>query len=102
MKSVSCSEALLQSWLSVDTAPPALFEIVRQPTATPARGADPDQRRHRHLMEMATDHNLRRGYDFGDVFAWGLNLILDSLTSSAASAAQTSASDRTQRARRGR
>jgi AcrR family transcriptional regulator len=33
-----------------------------------------------HLVEMATDYYLRPGYDFGDEFEWGLNLILDALT----------------------
>ena len=47
-----------------------------------------------HLVEMATDHYLQPGYDFGDEFAWGLNLILDALTSSAASATQSPPSDR--------
>jgi AcrR family transcriptional regulator len=33
-----------------------------------------------HLVEMATDHYLQPGYDFGDEFEWGLDLILDGLT----------------------
>jgi AcrR family transcriptional regulator len=37
-----------------------------------------------HLVEMATDYYLEPGYDFGDEFEWGLNLILDALTRSAA------------------
>jgi AcrR family transcriptional regulator len=41
-----------------------------------------------HLVEMATDYYLRPGYDFGDEFEWGLNLILEGLTTSAASAPQ--------------
>jgi AcrR family transcriptional regulator len=32
-----------------------------------------------HLVEMATDYYLRPGYDFGDEFEWGLDLILDGL-----------------------
>lgn len=36
-----------------------------------------------HLAEMATDHYLRPGYDFGDEFDWGLTLILDALAISA-------------------
>jgi AcrR family transcriptional regulator len=36
-----------------------------------------------HLEAMATEYYLRPGYDFGDEFAWGLNLILDGLTGSA-------------------
>ncbi|MEU4605544.1 TetR/AcrR family transcriptional regulator [Kribbella sp. NPDC023972] len=38
-----------------------------------------------HLVEMATDYYLQPGYDFGDEFEWGLNLILDALTASATS-----------------
>jgi AcrR family transcriptional regulator len=34
-----------------------------------------------HLVEMATDYYLKPGYDFGDEFTWGLELILDALTS---------------------
>ncbi|MCV9994401.1 TetR/AcrR family transcriptional regulator [Paeniglutamicibacter sp. ZC-3] len=33
-----------------------------------------------HLMEIATEHVLQPGYDFGDEFAIGLELILESLT----------------------
>jgi AcrR family transcriptional regulator len=32
-----------------------------------------------HLVEMATNHYLQPGYDFGDEFEWGLKLILDAL-----------------------
>jgi hypothetical protein len=32
-----------------------------------------------HLVEMATGYYLRLGYDFGDEFRWGLDLILDAL-----------------------
>lgn len=32
-----------------------------------------------HLMEIATEHVLKPGYDFGDEFEFGLNLILDAL-----------------------
>jgi AcrR family transcriptional regulator len=35
-----------------------------------------------HLTEMATEHILRPGYDFGDEFEIGLELILDALTDS--------------------
>jgi hypothetical protein len=35
-----------------------------------------------HLMEIATEHVLKPGYDFGDEFDFGLNLILDALTRS--------------------
>ncbi|MEU1730182.1 TetR/AcrR family transcriptional regulator [Streptosporangium sp. NPDC020145] len=33
-----------------------------------------------HLVEMATEHVLKPGYDFGDEFDFGLDLILDGLT----------------------
>ncbi|TCC07834.1 TetR/AcrR family transcriptional regulator C-terminal domain-containing protein [Kribbella soli] len=32
-----------------------------------------------HLVEMATGYYLQPGYNFGDEFEWGLNLILDAL-----------------------
>jgi len=32
-----------------------------------------------HLVELATEHVLRPGYDFGDEFDVGLTLILDGL-----------------------
>ncbi|MGM7775709.1 TetR/AcrR family transcriptional regulator [Arthrobacter sp. KNU-44] len=32
-----------------------------------------------HMMEIATEHVLKPGYDFGDEFDFGLNLILDGL-----------------------
>ncbi len=35
-----------------------------------------------HLAEMATEHILRPGYDFGDEFEIGLTVILDALTGS--------------------
>jgi AcrR family transcriptional regulator len=35
-----------------------------------------------HLVEMAREHILRPGYDFGDEFEFGLGVILDALTSS--------------------
>jgi AcrR family transcriptional regulator len=35
-----------------------------------------------HLVEMATEHILQPGYDFGDEFEFGLNTILDALTRS--------------------
>jgi AcrR family transcriptional regulator len=35
-----------------------------------------------HLAEMATEHILRPGYDFGDEFEIGLTVILDALTRS--------------------
>jgi AcrR family transcriptional regulator len=33
-----------------------------------------------HMVEIATEHALKPGYDFGDEFDFGLNLILDGLT----------------------
>jgi AcrR family transcriptional regulator len=36
-----------------------------------------------HLMELTAEHILMPGYDFGDEFAFGLDLILDGLESSA-------------------
>jgi hypothetical protein len=38
-----------------------------------------------HLVEMATEHILRPGYDFGHEFDFGLELILDALERAAAS-----------------
>jgi AcrR family transcriptional regulator len=35
-----------------------------------------------HLVELATEHVLKPGYDFGDEFEFGLNMILDALTRS--------------------
>ena len=32
-----------------------------------------------HLVEMATDYYLQPGYNFGDEFEWGLDLILEGL-----------------------
>lgn len=34
---------------------------------------------HPHLEELAAEHVLQPGYDYGDEFAWGLDLILDGL-----------------------
>jgi hypothetical protein len=35
-----------------------------------------------NLVELATEHVLRPGYDFGDEFDFGLTLILDGLNAS--------------------
>jgi AcrR family transcriptional regulator len=35
-----------------------------------------------HLVELATEHILRPGYDFGNEFEFGLNLVLDALARS--------------------
>lgn len=40
-----------------------------------------------HMVEMATSHYLQPGYDFGEEFEFGLNLILDGLVSTMARAA---------------
>jgi hypothetical protein len=32
-----------------------------------------------HLVEMAVEHVMKPGYDYADEFAFGLDLILDSL-----------------------
>jgi hypothetical protein len=39
-----------------------------------------------HLFELATGHVLLPGYDYGDEFAFGLDLILDALDAHARSA----------------
>ncbi len=36
-----------------------------------------------HLVELATEHVLRTGYDFGDSFEFGLDLLLDGLEAAA-------------------
>jgi AcrR family transcriptional regulator len=41
-----------------------------------------------HLAEMATEHILQPGYDFGSEFEIGLNVILDALTKSISSRAR--------------
>jgi hypothetical protein len=35
-----------------------------------------------HLVEMATEYILQPGYDFGNEFQYGLNVILDALNRS--------------------
>ena len=37
-----------------------------------------------HLVHMATSYYLQPGYDFGDEFGFGLDLVLDSLARSLA------------------
>jgi AcrR family transcriptional regulator len=39
-----------------------------------------------HMVEMATEYYVRPGYDFGDEFGFGLDLVLDGLRSRLASA----------------
>ena len=41
-----------------------------------------------HLAELTTQHVLRPGYDYGDEFEFGLDLILDGLESTSAKAAE--------------
>jgi AcrR family transcriptional regulator len=48
-------------------------EVIEQMTMLMAGGEYP------YLAEMATDHAMQPGYDFGDEFAVGLGLILDAL-----------------------
>ena len=38
-----------------------------------------------HLIEFTTEHILQPGYDYGDEFAFGLDLILDGLERARAS-----------------
>ena len=33
-----------------------------------------------HLLELVTEHALKPGYDFGDEFEFGLELVLDGLS----------------------
>ena len=58
-----------------------------QGTDTPADVTEPIMQRfntdqYPHLVEMATEYILQPGYDFGDEFEFGLNVILDALTRS--------------------
>jgi Tetracyclin repressor-like, C-terminal domain len=41
-----------------------------------------------HLAELTTQHVLRPGYDYGNEFEFGLDLILDGLESASAKAAE--------------
>ena len=42
------------------------------------------------MVELATEHVLKPGYDFGDEFGFGLDLILDGLAGLADRRAQSS------------
>jgi AcrR family transcriptional regulator len=58
-----------------------------QGTDTAADVTEPIMERFRtdqypHLVELATEHILQPGYDFGNEFEFGLNVILDALTRS--------------------
>jgi AcrR family transcriptional regulator len=55
-----------------DTVPDIAEPMIRQFSA----GEYP------HLVELTTEHVLKPGYDFGDEFEFGLNMILDALTRS--------------------
>jgi AcrR family transcriptional regulator len=71
-----------------------MYGFALQEAALPFQGADihadvtePIMQRfntdqYPHLVEMATDYILQPGYDFGDEFEFGLNVILDALTRS--------------------
>jgi len=53
--------------------PDGAAEVAEPMMALMATGAYP------HLVELATEHALQPGYDFGDEFTFGLDLILDGL-----------------------
>ena len=53
--------------------PDGVGDVAEPIMALMATGAYPT------MVEMATDYYLRPGYDFGDEFEWGLDLILDGL-----------------------
>lgn len=52
-------------------------ETLTDVTTSIMEGFDADQ--YPHLVEMATEHILKPGYDFGNEFDFGLDLILDAL-----------------------
>jgi AcrR family transcriptional regulator len=75
----------------------ALQEAAR-PLRVTATGPDPARRResapldpdtYPHLAKMAQEHSLRPGYEFGDEFELGLDLIMAALASSAATGERT-------------
>jgi AcrR family transcriptional regulator len=68
--------ALQEAALPFD-GPDSISEVAEQIITPIAPGDYP------HLVELATEHVLRPGYSFGDEFEWGLNLILDGLSSRA-------------------
>ncbi|MGW9029529.1 TetR/AcrR family transcriptional regulator [Streptomyces sp. NPDC055722] len=63
--------ALQERHLPFDT--PGETADLAQAILTQAAGRYP------HLAELATEHVLRPGYDYGDEFAFGLDLILDGI-----------------------
>jgi AcrR family transcriptional regulator len=64
--------AMQQRSLPFDTAEEAA-EVARQMFARMPEGAYP------HLTELTVQHILQPGYDYGDEFEYGLDLILDGL-----------------------
>ncbi len=64
--------ALQETSLPFDTAE-ATTKVTQAIMARMAAGEYP------HLTELATEHVLRPGYDYGDEFEYGLDLILDGL-----------------------
>lgn len=65
--------ALQETTLPFD-GPQSVTDVVEPMTRQAFADAYP------HLVEMATEHVLRPGYDFGDEFDFGLDVILDALT----------------------
>jgi len=60
------------------------FRVTSTGPKTTRRGSAPlDPEAYPHLAEMAQEHLLRPGYDFGDEFTRGLDLILTALAGSA-------------------
>jgi len=77
--------ALLDSYvfgfaLSEATLPINGPESVAEVAESMNQGVSPDE--YPHLVEFATEHIMRPGYDFGDEFEFGLDLILDALAAS--------------------
>lgn len=65
--------ALQETTLPFD-GPQSVTDVVEPMTQRAFADAYP------HLVEMATEHILKPGYDFGDEFDFGLDVILDALT----------------------
>jgi AcrR family transcriptional regulator len=77
--------ALLDSYvygfaLSEDSLPINGPETVAEVAESMNQQVSPDE--YPHLVEFATEHILKPGYDFGNEFEFGLNLILDALARS--------------------
>jgi hypothetical protein len=78
---VTSAPNALASWTANDPTPPAApMTSTRWPgwtapwSRSPWRAAKPE-----HLAEIAREHVLRPGYDYGNEYAFGLDLILDGL-----------------------